>query len=563
MRLTHDSTSGSAGTALVRPGWWRPTTGCSGHTVSGDSRTEALRVAVLVESLTVPEWVEWTVATIDARDAFELTAVVRAADVRALPAASNLRWRARHLTYRFYEWVDRKVFGTACAMRDTDLSEISSGRTTFEGIGPLDVLVSFLSADRTAWDGPTPRHGVWAIVPMDDGQPASAPSRFWEVRGRSETVTAALVAVADGFARVIAKGSAPADPLSVTRTRNAAAWTSAHLVVRSLRSLHRDGSLVPHGEDLADPRDLPPPAVTVSHAARTAVRGVAAKSRTAWRRAEWFVAVRVRSADGRVHAPLRPLPNPVGRYLADPFPIEVNGRHFLFVEDYSHAARRAVISVSEAGPDDAWSPPRRVLECDYHLSYPFVFEHEGAIYMLPETGEAGRVELHRAVEFPHEWRPDRVLLDGVTAFDATLHIEDGLLWLFANIVEGHEDRGELWLFSSRSLDGEWRPHPQNPVVTDPGTARPAGRLFRQGGVLVRPSQDCSRGYGEAVVLNRVDVLSLGEYRETPVGRIEPDWMPGVEGTHTYTFDSRYECLDGYRHVRRLRFGRSGRFVTVT
>ena len=183
---------------------------------------------------------------------------------------------------------------------------------------------------------------------------------------------------------------------------------------------------------------------------------------------------------------MRALPNPAGRYLADPFPIEVDGRHFIFVEDYSPAARRGAISVFEAGPDDAWSPPRRVLECEHHLSYPFVFQHDGAIYMLPETGEAGRVELHRAVEFPDTWRLDRVLLDGLTALDATLHIEDGIFWLFANVVEGQEDRGQLWLFSSRSLDGVWRPHPRNPIVTDPGTARPAGRLFRRKGLLIPP-----------------------------------------------------------------------------
>jgi hypothetical protein len=291
---------------------------------------------------------------------------------------------------------------------------------------------------------------------------------------------------------------------------------------------------------------------------------VAAKGRKAWYSDEWFVAVRARSADGRAHS-VREFPNPPGHYLGDPFPIEVDGRHFVFVEDYSYAAGRGAIAVSEAGPGDSWSPPRTVLERDYHLSYPFVFEHEGAIYMLPETGEAGRIELHRAVDFPDEWRLERVLLDGLTAVDATLHIEDGLLWLFANVMEGHEDRGHLWLFFSSSLDGVWRPHPRNPIVTDPGSARPAGRLFRRGGILVRPSQDCRRGYGRAVVLNRVDVLSPSEYRETPFDRIEPTWLTGLEGTHTYTFDSRYECLDGYRHVRRLpmRPGASWRAAAIS
>jgi hypothetical protein len=379
------------------------------------------------------------------------------------------------------------------------------------------------------------------------------------VRGRTGTAATAATAVAavgEGVTRVIAQGSARADPLSLARTRHAAAWASAHLVLRSLRSLHRHGDPVPPRADLADARSLPPPATIVRHAARTALRGVAARSRTAWRRGEWFVAVRAQSADGRPEGPVQVLPNPAGRYLADPFLIEVAGRHFLFAEDYSQAARRAVISVSEVGADDAWSPPRTVLERDHHLSYPFVFEHEGAIYMLPETGEAGRIELHRAVEFPDDWTLDRVLLDELTAVDATLHIEDGRLWLFANVIQGPEDPGELWLFTARSLDGEWRSHPQNPIVTDHGSARPAGRLFRRGGVLIRPSQDCSRRYGGAVILNRVDVLSPEEYRESPLDRIEPDWMPGIEGNHTYTFDSRYACLDGYRYVRRLRNRRS-------
>ena len=522
----------------------------------GNSRSERLRVAVLVESLTVPEWVEWTVAQIDSMDAFELVAVLPAAGTRDAGVARG----PRCLTYRMYEWLDSKVFGRPGAMRDADLTATSARRMTLAGVDSLDVVVSFVPADRIAWDGPSPRHGVWAILPMDDGRPTSAPIRFWEVRGRTGRATTTVAAVGDGVTRVIARGSARADPLSLARTRHAAAWASAHLVLRSLRSLRRHGDCVPARTDRADAEGPPPAGATVIHAARTALRGVAARSRSAWRRSEWFVAVGARSADGCLEGPMQLLPNPSGRYLADPFLIEVAGRHFLFVEDYSHSARRAVISVSELGTDEAWSSPRTVLEQDHHLSYPFVFEHDGAIYMLPETEEAGRIELHRAVEFPYDWRLDRVLLDGLTALDATLHAEDGLLWLFAHIIGGPHDAGELWLFSARSLDEEWRPHPQNPIVTDPGTARPAGRLFRRGGVLIRPGQDCSRRYGEAVVLNRVELLSRDQYRESPVGRIEPDWMPGVERTHTYTFDSRYECLDGYRHVRRLRVGRRRRRV---
>jgi hypothetical protein len=518
--------------------------------VTAEENTAVLRAAVLVESLIVPEWVAWTVARIDGADAFELTAVIPTA---ARPAATTaLPVRTRQLIYELYARVDRRVFGSAPAMRDIDLAPIASGRTTLAGSCPLDVVVSFLPADRTVWDAPAPRHGVWALAPMDDGRPATAPSRFWEVRERTGTAKAAVVALQNGLRSVIAEATAPAHPLSLTRTRDAAAWASGRLVLRCLRSLQQEAGPLPPAATPAEARKPPAAAVIIRHAASTLVRGVAVKSRRAWLRDEWFVAIRARTDDPRVPKPVRALPNPAGRFLADPSPIEVNGRHFLFVEDYSLDTRRGAISVSEAGPDDEWSEPRRVLECDHHLSYPFVFEHNGAIYMIPETGQSGRIELHRAIDFPHQWRLERVLLDGLTAVDPTLHAEDGLLWLFANIMESHEDPGELWLFSSNSLDGEWRPHPRNPIVTDPGTARPAGRLFRREGALIRPGQDCARRYGEAVVLNRVDVLSPSAYRETPVDRIEPDWLTGLKGTHTYAFDSRYEYLDGFREVRRLR-----------
>ena len=39
--------------------------------------------------------------------------------------------------------------------------------------------------------------------------------------------------------------------------------------------------------------------------------------------------------------------------------------------------------------------------------------------------------------------------------------------------------------------------------------------------LYRPTQDCSRHYGGAVVIQRIDVLTTEWFHETPVARIEP------------------------------------------
>ena len=75
---------------------------------------------------------------------------------------------------------------------------------------------------------------------------------------------------------------------------------------------------------------------------------------------------------------------------------------------------------------------------------------------------------------------------------------------------------------------------------------------------MRPSQDCSRRYGYALVFNRVDVLTDDDYRETPLARIEPTWHPGLLATHTYNAGKTVEVIDGKRVVRRPLLSRFSR-----
>ena len=70
----------------------------------------------------------------------------------------------------------------------------------------------------------------------------------------------------------------------------------------------------------------------------------------------------------------RDLPDDRSRFYADPFPIEHDGRTFVFVEDFAHALGYGVISAVEFGADGPLGAPRPVLDIGTHLSYPFVFE---------------------------------------------------------------------------------------------------------------------------------------------------------------------------------------------
>ena len=244
---------------------------------------------------------------------------------------------------------------------------------------------------------------------------------------------------------------------------------------------------------------------------------------------------------------------PPGRFWADPIPIVVGGKVWVFFEDYSFAFKKAVISCAPVSADGDLGEVTTALECPYHLSYPFVFEHQGQLYLIPETWDVNRVDLWRCRRFPDDWSLEMTLLDGIGMGDPTLHRQDGKLWLFGTVSEARTRiNDEVHIYMADALDGMWRPHPANPVVSNRGRARPAGRLFFRGDRLIRPGQDCSRGYGRAVVLNQVDVLNERTYAETLIGHIDASGLPGNRGTHTFNYAGGLEFLDGRTRRRRKR-----------
>ncbi len=124
-----------------------------------------------------------------------------------------------------------------------------------------------------------------------------------------------------------------------------------------------------------------------------------------------------------------------------------------------------------------------MLERDCHVSYPLTFTWNGSWYMIPETAQNRTVELYRAVDFPHRWEFELVLLSDIEAVDATAAEIEGSWWMFVNIgVEGASTWDELHLYSAPTPLGPWVPHARNPVKSDVRSARPAGRVFSRGGV---------------------------------------------------------------------------------
>ena len=390
---------------------------------------------------------------------------------------------------------------------------------------------------------------MWSFDHLDSESRGGVPF-FWEMARRLPATETCLRADTAAGARVLVRSFAATDPTSLARGRHAPLWKTAGFVARALRDAAATGQLPDARGGAAAPAgpERAPGALTLARfAGSVGLRVARDRMRRRTQEACWFVALRPSQGslvDGPMHG-FAPVPMPGDRFYADPFLVPDGDRLWLFLEDADRATGKGVIRCSEVCADGRLGESHVVLECDYHLSYPFVFQRDGAWFMLPETSGHRTVELWRAIQFPWHWKLEKVLLPGVNAVDPTLLEHEGRLWLFAGMSEGGgESQDELFLFHADSLEGEWRPHRRNPVVSDVRHARPAGPFFREGGQLYRPGQDCSGSYGSAFWLHRVDRLDEEAYEETAVRRIETSWQRGLVATHTLHRAGGFDAIDG-------------------
>jgi hypothetical protein len=241
---------------------------------------------------------------------------------------------------------------------------------------------------------------------------------------------------------------------------------------------------------------------------------------------------------------LRPLIPEKDRYWGDPFVLDKGERYFVFVEEKIYSAGRAHIACLTLDAEGRLLAHQVVLERDFHLSYPFVFEHDGQFFMIPESAAHRTVDAYRCKRFPDQWELHRTLMADIYATDATLLEHNGRFWLFANVKEpGGSSLNALHLFWAASPFAEaWTPHPRNPIVRDIRSARPAGRILARDGEMIRPSQDSASRYGFGLRFNRITKLTEDDYEEETVAVFAPRGGR-IRATHTFNQSGGLTVID--------------------
>ena len=232
-------------------------------------------------------------------------------------------------------------------------------------------------------------------------------------------------------------------------------------------------------------------------------------------------------------------------YLADPFLFRKDKKLYCFVEDLDYTTERGCIDVYELSSDGGVRLGTAVQE-QFHLSFPFLFEYNDALYMCPELSENRDIRIYQCVEFPLKWKLHKVLMENVSAVDSMLLEKGGKWWMLTNIDPlGIGDHcSELSIFSASSpLESNWEPHPMNPVMIDAGRARNAGYVM-QAGRLYR----CSQGqgfdfYGKRLLINEINKITEADYQDSCACVIDATFGRSAAGTHHFHSDGQSTVFD--------------------
>jgi hypothetical protein len=520
-----------------------------------------LRFAILTEAPNFPAWAAECLERLQASGHARLAAVLV---VRSPPAlAGRQRQRVLPRLYQQY-WIARH----SLALRRVQLSEHLSGVPTLElsttnGVPTREALdaISEYRLDFVLQFDPLivpnelltlPRFGVWSFCQQQRAAPF-----FWEVVDGHAKTRVTLERLTREGPVCLHEGYFATCRASWVNNIDRARLGAADFCARVCAEIaHTGGERILSGSAAPAAAEREPSnRDIVSLLAKSAARSVDKLWELLFHMEIWNVGFSGKSVERVLRdACVDDLdvtwcqPHKPRHFIADPFPYVHRGRPRVLVEDYDQAKGKICsIDPERGGPalDLAID-----LEFPYHLSYPCIFEEAGNTYCIPEAYQSNRVSLYQRTE--QGWCLVRHLIEGLPVVDPTLFKHEGLYWLLFTLQnDGAWGNQKLYAYHAPSLDAPWVPHPLNPVKCDIGATRPAGNVFSCEGALFRPSQDCSRTYGGAVVINQIVTLSQLAFEERVAARIEPIADgPYPHGLHTLNamgdrtvFDSKKFAFD--------------------
>ncbi len=548
-----------------------------------------IRVGILLDSYDIPNWSYIMLQEILESSYAEIVLIVKNdSKVKRKKFSQGLLNKRKKLIYRTYRRVDRKLFKcnpdaferkNIRNLLSVPSIEVNPRETKYCDwidhddllkIRTFDVDIFIRMGFRILKGGilKAAKYGVWSYHHGDNKINRGGPAGFWEVMKNQKETGVVLQILNENLdnGTILYKSYSLTDKISVNRNVNRCYWKGLSFLPAKIKELYILGgkaffnkvALSNHNLEFydkplyKDPSNLEMLKLLIEKFIQISKQRLS----DLFYFDQWILMYKYNKLPeiSTSFFQFKKIISPKDRIWADPFLVYKNGKYYIFIEEMLFRTNKGVISVIEIDAKGNYSKPLTVLEADCHLSYPYIFEDKGSLYMIPETKGNRSIELYKCEKFPSKWKFEKALMKNLTAVDSSVLFHDGKYWLFTNIVrnKGASSHDELFLFYADDLEnGTWVAHPENPIVSDVKKARMAGKPFLQNNQLYRPSQNCSHHYGYGLKINKIEVLTTEKYKEITVDSIQPDWDTTIIGTHTLNNCNNMTIIDALQRRRRF------------
>ena len=244
-------------------------------------------------------------------------------------------------------------------------------------------------------------------------------------------------------------------------------------------------------------------------------------------------------------------------WVADPFVIEENGEIFIFYELFDEFKGKGTIACSKVEGNRA-SKPQIVIEEEFHLSFPMLFQIGETYYLIPESEASRTIILYKCDSFPFKWHKEKILLEDIKACDSVIINIDKKKLLLTSIMDETDIEGKKNYCYVHNciyeLDEQLNIIANSKQKLNDGDygIRNAGNIIYTNDSFYRIAQNCTDGeYGKGLVVWKGE--SLKPYIEKEY--VSADYTTlnehirhskhngAISGIHTYNNSENYEIID--------------------
>lgn len=548
----------------------------------------SLKLGILLQSPYLKAWEISLLDTLNEAQYCDLALIItNGSNLSKSVSKSNKAHLLKNILYYGYSFIDRKIYSyspDAFTKSKISLSKYAdqvievvpketkyTDRIQKEDINrikefQLDVIIRLGFRILKGEILKVAKYGIWSLHHGDNMINRGSPPGYWETINKIPNTCSVLQILSEDLdnGMVIYRSQSMTNTLSVNLNIQPVYWKSVSFIPRKLEELSRIGwdSFKEKYEGDEEPviyhhplYRVPQPWQAFKNGLRMLLRAIRYYTSKLWWKQQWHILYKFdKDAFTSIYQYKKLIP-PTDRLWADPFVMYHEGIHHLFVEEMYYSDKKGHISHMVLDHNGIASEVTPIIKEKYHLSFPNIFKINETFFMIPESGNARKVQLYKCNDFPLSWTEDRVLLKDLNTVDTVVKFYEDRWWIFTNIAarKGCSTKDELHIYYTDDLlQGEILAHPQNPVVSDASNGRMAGKIFEHNGNLYRPAQNSSINYGYGFNFNKIVTLSPTSYIEELVSTVTPDWDKTVLSTHTYNRANGVTVIDALRRIPRFR-----------